>query len=372
MIKYTRSITYFTCCLLMWQHISAAPTESLTSPLDVSVNVAQTDYNAGEPLWVDVTLRNKSSQTVHFLTWNTPFEGYFNADMFKIDGVQSAYLGKLVKRGAPSSKDIRTLAPGAELHATVDLTQGYTFKHDGIATIRLMTNITQLDTLTNSVNAKMNRGYGFLLKRRLLKSNPVSLILHDTQLIAKQWQLTKSDSIQGSTVHCSSSQNASISEAHPAAVAMVADAASALSETVENDRPAAMRYRTWFGAYDSQRYNKVMTHFNNIAANISKVTVDCTCNAVADPATTFAYALPSQPYIIHACGLFWKAPVVGTDSRGGTLVHEMTHFNIIAGTDDHAYGQVGAMNLADTDPDMAIDNADSHEYFAENMPKLGM
>jgi peptidyl-Lys metalloendopeptidase len=32
------------------------------------------------------------------------------------------------------------------------------------------------------------------------------------------------------------------------------------------------------------------------------------------------------------------------------------------------YGQSGAKSLAISDPNKAIDNADSHEYFAENTP----
>jgi hypothetical protein len=56
--------------------------------------------------------------------------------------------------------------------------------------------------------------------------------------------------------------------------------------------------------------------------------------------------------------------------QGGTLIHESTHFAKLAGTDDHAYGQKGAKTLAVEDPDTAIDNADSHEYFAENNPHL--
>jgi peptidyl-Lys metalloendopeptidase len=48
----------------------------------------------------------------------------------------------------------------------------------------------------------------------------------------------------------------------------------------------------------------------------------------------------------------------------------MSHFNVVAGTDDVVYGQSAARNLADTDPDAAITNADSHEYFAENTPAL--
>jgi len=46
----------------------------------------------------------------------------------------------------------------------------------------------------------------------------------------------------------------------------------------------------------------------------------------------------------------------------------MSHFDVVAGPDDVVYGQSGAINLAITDPDAAITNADSHEYFAENTP----
>lgn len=51
-------------------------------------------------------------------------------------------------------------------------------------------------------------------------------------------------------------------------------------------------------------------------------------------------------------------------------VHEMSHFNVVAGADDWVYGQAGAASLAISDPAKAIDNADSHEYFGENTPAL--
>lgn len=42
--------------------------------------------------------------------------------------------------------------------------------------------------------------------------------------------------------------------------------------------------------------------------------------------------------------------------------------SVVAGTDDHVYGQSGAKNLAISDPTKALNNADNHEYFAENTP----
>ena len=68
------------------------------------------------------------------------------------------------------------------------------------------------------------------------------------------------------------------------------------------------------------------------------------------------------------CNAYWNAPLTGTDSKAGTLIHEMSHFTIVADTDDYVYGQTAARNLANTNPTNAVDNADNHEYFAENTP----
>jgi peptidyl-Lys metalloendopeptidase len=62
--------------------------------------------------------------------------------------------------------------------------------------------------------------------------------------------------------------------------------------------------------------------------------------------------------------------MTGTDSKGGTLVHESSHFTNIASTEDYAYGQSAAKSLASSNPAHAVENADNHEYFAENNPAL--
>jgi peptidyl-Lys metalloendopeptidase len=52
----------------------------------------------------------------------------------------------------------------------------------------------------------------------------------------------------------------------------------------------------------------------------------------------------------------------GFDSRAGTIIHENSHFDNNGGTDDYAYGQEDAQNLAKEDPETAIQNADNVEY----------
>ena len=79
---------------------------------------------------------------------------------------------------------------------------------------------------------------------------------------------------------------------------------------------------------------------------------------------------PDQFGTIYLCGAFWNAPATGTDSKAGTLVHEASHFTVNGGTQDYAYGQAECKSLAINNPDEAIFNADSHEYFTENTPPL--
>ena len=97
------------------------------------------------------------------------------------------------------------------------------------------------------------------------------------------------------------------------------------------------------------------------------IAYDCTCTESA-----FAYVFPNSPYDIYMCPTFFRSDLLGTDSQAGTIVHELSHFAVLAGTRDYRYGQQSVAALATEDPDRAIGNADSHEYFAENTPALPM
>ena len=67
---------------------------------------------------------------------------------------------------------------------------------------------------------------------------------------------------------------------------------------------------------------------------------------------------------------FWCTDIY-EDVQGGTLVHEASHFVANAGgTEDYAYGQSSCKFISLLFPNEAVENADSHEYFAENNPAL--
>ena len=122
--------------------------------------------------------------------------------------------------------------------------------------------------------------------------------------------------------------------------------------------------------------------------------------ALTSIGSIFAYVYPSQTssYRIYLCKAFWNTGSTGTDSRmvrrhvkyhrvyhpllarvrfwnwnhvrKGTLIHELSHFDNTADTSDYAYGQTACRDLAKSSALQTINNADSHEYIAENTPVL--
>lgn len=99
-----------------------------------------------------------------------------------------------------------------------------------------------------------------------------------------------------------------------------------------------------------------------------------------DP-STFAHVYPTdKDHKVYLDTRFWSAPTSGTDNQTGALLHEMSHFDDVGGTDDvtrppgtlpsgttTAYGQTNSLWLANNAPGDALKNADNFEYFMEEV-----
>jgi hypothetical protein len=106
----------------------------------------------------------------------------------------------------------------------------------------------------------------------------------------------------------------------------------------------------------------VATHFTDISRVLEteEVTYDLTGSGCQP--SYFAYTHKGDR-TVWLCNQYFGAPQIGIDSKFGTLDHEWSH--AVSSTDDNAYGQDACHRLAATDPNRAVNNADSHEYFAE-------
>jgi peptidyl-Lys metalloendopeptidase len=327
--------------------------------VSVAVTPERQSLAKSDNVVVNVTVTNASAATQYLLKWQTPF-GAIEAPLFEVtrDGMPVRYLGVKVKRAAPGPADYIALKPGASRSVRVELSALYDMAITGAYSVRWRAGATQLFKRPGAPVPDAARAAA--VPDPAAASVWIEGRLPRGTLDSGGARAASPEGAGLSFSRCSNAQQETITSAARAAQAMAADADAYLQ-----GGSLASRYTGWFGAIEAARSSAVVRHYQAIKeAFASKpVTVDCGCNQ-----SYYAYVYPDQPYKIYVCRAFWSAALTGTDSKGGTLVHEMSHFNVVAGTNDWVYGQSAAAALATSDPDKAIDNADSHEYFGENTP----
>lgn len=317
---------------------------------------------------VKVTLTNTGATTQYLLKWQTPL-GAIEAPLFEVtrDGLPVRYLGVQVKHAAPGPADYVALKPGASLSRRIELSALYEMDVTGAYSVRWRDGATQLFQRPGVARRRAGPAPSAAPERLTALPDPAAASVWIAGRLPRGAREPAGALPEGAGLsfrRCSNAQQETIAGAAQAAQAMTQDAGLYLQA-----KALGARYGSWFGVPDSARPATVAGHFQAIGdAFASKpVTVDCGCKE-----SYYAYVYPNQPYTIYVCKAFWSAPMTGTDSKGGTLVHEMSHFTVVAGTDDLAYGQQAAGQLAASDPDRAVNNADSHEYFGENTPRLDL
>lgn len=327
----------------------ARPASTLTSDLEMGRDT----FGRDEAVTVRWSLANDGADEVRVLRWRTPIGG-FDGDIFevRVNGHEATYLGKVVKWGAPRPEDFVRIPAGGAVTATFDLAAAYDLTEPGVYTVRYRAELLDFQ--------------GVRVARGAAQVGPV-----------RAWEAVLEIENRGEARHPQIDFTATWGEARtPGFVACTGSGQqSALTTALGNAETASTesrnhlqtsapdsRYSTWFGVYDAGRYSTVTDHFVKIASAFTNQTVTFHCDCTS---SAYAYVYPTQPYNIWLCNAFWQAPAKGTDSKAGTLVHEMSHFNVTASTNDNAYGQTACKKLAQKQPRKAVDNADSHEYYAE-------
>lgn len=345
---------------------NAAPERNTANPLRVGL------FPAGNGK-VEVQVTNTSKKTARIPRWQLP-EEILQQNLFRVsrDGKPLRYEGAMVKRAVPTASEFAILRPGQTWRNVVDLAATYDMSQRGDYTISLASPL-QFASLSGGERLLSKRGSPMVLESAPLR------VWHDATIKPFAHQLDanvqaafechprkplcphrNTDPVK--FVGCSASRVTELNQAIAAARNYSENSKGYLTAGTTGPR-----YTTWFGAYTSSRYATAQSQFAAIDVamdqNNGQITINCGCSSSA-----YAYVYPGRHYQIFVCNAFWSAPMTGTDSKAGTLIHEMSHFNVVAGTDDHVYGQTGAKNLAISNPTAALNNADNHEYFAENTP----
>ncbi|HJX28755.1 MAG TPA: M35 family metallo-endopeptidase [Thermoanaerobaculia bacterium] len=353
-----RFLIAFVLALLVGATAASAATRSLSS----EIRAEKPSVSATDDVFVHFTLRNESSEDLYVLSWQTPLRGV-QEHIFEVrrNGQPVDYIGRLYKWATPTAQDFIRIPAGKSVSTRVELSSVYDISRSGEYTIQYRVPVREALRATGSKVAAAAVGD--------IESNAVVLgVERDERSITQQAATDDQPNgifeeyVTPGYVSCSNTRQSTLVTATSNAESMSLKARNYLNNLPSTSRPTDTAYKTWFGSYTTSRYSTVQSHFNKIysAFNTKKFTYYCDCTSSA-----YAYVYANQPYNVHLCNAFWNAPMTGIDSKAGTLIHEASHFTVLGGTQDYAYGTTNARNLAISNPDRAVMNADNHEYFAE-------
>ncbi|KDQ08334.1 hypothetical protein BOTBODRAFT_38025 [Botryobasidium botryosum FD-172 SS1] len=328
--------------------------------LSLSVSGA-TQPEESNSLKVKATLQNAGDEILRLLNdprsvmapeWDTNTFGIAKVD----DGAAPSFAGVLVKWSpelARANNLMTILAPGQSVEFVHDLAKAYDFSRAG----RGNYTIDAFDNLFTHVDASGN-----LVSIRAT-TNPTRLVitLSEKHYAGSHTSPSHRLTRRAQFLNCTDEQQDRIMSALNPAQKYAEESVNYL----DAQSSSTTRYESWFGKYSPSDKQTVLGHYKGIAgANMHGFKYDCSCNRM----DAFAYVYPRKFGTIYLCAQFFNAKQTGHDSRAGTLIHETLHFVKLAGTMDNAYGQKNCRALAKDYPDKARANADSHEYFAENIP----
>jgi peptidyl-Lys metalloendopeptidase len=337
--------------------------------LRVSVISVQTRFAAVQNVNVILKYSNIGGDTMSIYKWYLPERG-LSDPLFEVtrNGERVEYVGPLFKRRAPRAEDLISLAPGMTVSAAIQLSSVYNMTQSGNYIIQYKMKADQvLFTMDSMLKHKITPSN--VDQESVLQSAPIVVYAVGRRNLLIEQAIKTTTLMRALTptyISCSASQSSSIRSAVKAAEIYANNALQHIS----GSSSATARYITWFGQYSYSNWLTLKSHITKIQSvlNTKALSFDCACDA-GDPGT-YAYVYGTQHYKIYLCDEFWTASATGTDTKGGTLIHEIAHFKIVANTDDHAYGQSKAKSLAQSNPATALQNSDNLQYFVENNPYL--
>ena len=296
-------------------------------------------------------LLNVADEDYYVLKRNTPLEGLlsqFVAVYHK--GHRLEYEGIFIHRTPPTKDEYILLKAGQKVSATVHINEAFALIHDGGYTVEYIRPLMVLNEMQMpiEVNAK-TAAYIHLENARYL-SRP------SQDEVQSEGSVTIESCTTATFVGGTSSQRTDILNAHKK---LCTEFANAKSNVSDSDF-----YKTWFGTYTDARATKVKGVCQKCVDGLTSKTVTYTINPSNCQSNWNAYTYKGGTKVF-LCPAYNNYQVYckssGDPTKEGILAHEWTH--AFGYTDDNAYGAANNKALAKSDPDKAVNNADTYEYY---------
>mmetsp|Transcript_15033 Transcript_15033/g.26364 ORF Transcript_15033/g.26364 Transcript_15033/m.26364 type:complete len:432 (+) Transcript_15033:2180-3475(+) len=335
--------------------------------------------NGVKDCYVNVRLYNNNPGDRFFVIWDSPFEMPIRNRVFESD--LAVYSGPIVERGRTeiSRKDVQLVEAGGYFSTDVNLCTIMNFPSKGNYSIKATFDLMLIDGATDETTLQRVLEDGVTeaeTLQTLLESNTITMLRQEQSLTS--FREAEQDDEQENErnlarrrnkyLQCSRWKRRAINTAINRAKRSVTDSLTELPggkwyNSFEADR------KYWLGVpTQSASDNDIKANFLKIKAALVQKTARYSCGGEWCDDGTYAYVYPTDKRkTVYLCGAFWKAPTSAykRDSRPGTIIHELAHFDSIAGTDDFAYGSSAIRRLARNSPGKARRNSDNLEAFTE-------
>lgn len=140
---------------------------------------------------------------------------------------------------------------------------------------------------------------------------------------------------------------------------------------INKKRHCGPLFRRFFGHHTDQtrtegNYQIVAESFHSLHET-HRIHFACHAGRTCSIPGVYAYVRPVEKFNqIFVCNTFFESTAgTGYNTGAGTILHELSHFDRVVGTDDVCYGVDKCEMLARRMPGYAVKNADSYEFYAE-------
>ena len=337
-------------------------------------------YQVGERVKCQFSVTNVQNSDYNLLKWNTPLEGMKSACLSVTrEGRPVKYDGMVIRRGQATAQNYIVLKAGSTVSTMVDLSLAYAMNATGNYTVQLQWNLQYCPTSESLPCSQHDTSM------REMRDLPFVLPVQDASSTSATFQLvgsgtgTKTMGEHYRQLSKVNQQAYSQQSGNPRDPAFIGGSASQQALTKEIHRAnyhyitAALddiddnraHYVSWFGSSDANRISTVKRVFNEMKSSLEQDTYTYHFNDPGCSPGVYAFTYFDSTDIFLCDVYVASDDLFGTDTKLCTIVHELSHAR--SRIEDHRYGRSNCLNLASSNPNLAIDNADNYCYFLETL-----